>query len=338
MKRSKAFTLVELLVVVGIIALLVTILMPSLSRALALARKAVCATQLNSFGKGSLLYVQDYNSYPPMGDNRFSPWGWSKFYGIMQVMGLQASRKERGIWDFSEWELDECWEKAFCPAMDYVKIIKKADMALAGGDHPLVKVSYHRVAAGYQWNVTLRAAAKPMSEYPSGRWDTALWAPYPGWGSWAYTGWSDYRLFLPGGSWYIAQAIHPDEIEKPPARVAEAWDGFDYECLPNVTWPSGTSDRQGLCPGWHMGPQSYQTRGWAVMNGYRHPSSPNILYADGHSAADATRELKPNQMGSMPHNGSWMDMRLNSWPDYLKTWGTMHHIIPERGFASTNGN
>lgn len=51
MKRN-AFTLVELLVVVSIIALLATILSPSLVGACAIARKAVCAANLHHIGEG----------------------------------------------------------------------------------------------------------------------------------------------------------------------------------------------------------------------------------------------------------------------------------------------
>ena len=63
-RRDSAFTLVELLVVVGIIALLVTILMPSLTRALELARRAVCASNLNSIGRGLSLYDAEHKAYP----------------------------------------------------------------------------------------------------------------------------------------------------------------------------------------------------------------------------------------------------------------------------------
>ena len=62
----RGFTLVELLVV-GIIALLVTILMPSLGRALELTRKMVCQTQLKHLGTAWILYWEDNNKgYPPM--------------------------------------------------------------------------------------------------------------------------------------------------------------------------------------------------------------------------------------------------------------------------------
>ena len=55
-RESRAFTLVELLVVVAIIALLVTILMPSLGRALELTRKMICQTRLHTMGRGWTMY------------------------------------------------------------------------------------------------------------------------------------------------------------------------------------------------------------------------------------------------------------------------------------------
>ena len=64
MKRSKGFTLVELLVVVGIIALLVTILMPTLGRAMELARRSICGANLNTIGKGIHIYLAEHEKFP----------------------------------------------------------------------------------------------------------------------------------------------------------------------------------------------------------------------------------------------------------------------------------
>jgi len=58
-----AFTLVELLVVVGIIALLVTILVPSLARSTELARRTLCMTRLGGIARGIQIYAADYRGF-----------------------------------------------------------------------------------------------------------------------------------------------------------------------------------------------------------------------------------------------------------------------------------
>ena len=58
---SKGFTLVELLVVIGIIALLISILLPSLSRAREIANRAKCAANLKQVGEMMQLYANEQN-------------------------------------------------------------------------------------------------------------------------------------------------------------------------------------------------------------------------------------------------------------------------------------
>ena len=64
--KERAFTLVELLVVVAIIALLVSILLPSLARAREQARKGVCLSNLHQCGVGFSQYAVDYKYVLPI--------------------------------------------------------------------------------------------------------------------------------------------------------------------------------------------------------------------------------------------------------------------------------
>ncbi|UCG16392.1 MAG: prepilin-type N-terminal cleavage/methylation domain-containing protein [Phycisphaerales bacterium] len=60
-----AFTLIELLVVVSIIALLVAILLPSLTKARKQAKSVVCFSNLKSMGTGILTYATEYGDRLP---------------------------------------------------------------------------------------------------------------------------------------------------------------------------------------------------------------------------------------------------------------------------------
>jgi hypothetical protein len=65
--RVSAFTLVEILVVVGVIALLVAILLPSLSRARTRARTIKCAANMRSAATGVYYYTQANRDVYPAG-------------------------------------------------------------------------------------------------------------------------------------------------------------------------------------------------------------------------------------------------------------------------------
>jgi prepilin-type processing-associated H-X9-DG protein/prepilin-type N-terminal cleavage/methylation domain-containing protein len=60
----RGFTLVELLVVVGVISLLLALLLPAMGKARAHAQRMKCAANLRSIGQAMTAYVQQFGYYP----------------------------------------------------------------------------------------------------------------------------------------------------------------------------------------------------------------------------------------------------------------------------------
>jgi prepilin-type N-terminal cleavage/methylation domain-containing protein/prepilin-type processing-associated H-X9-DG protein len=67
--QVKAFTLVELLATISIIAILAGLLIPALAKAKSKSQRVVCASNMKNWATATQLYASDYNeTLPPFGD------------------------------------------------------------------------------------------------------------------------------------------------------------------------------------------------------------------------------------------------------------------------------
>jgi prepilin-type N-terminal cleavage/methylation domain-containing protein/prepilin-type processing-associated H-X9-DG protein len=71
-RSGGGFTLVELLVVIGIIALLISILLPALAKARSAAREVRCESNIRQFGVGLQMYCDANKGVLPFGSNNGS--------------------------------------------------------------------------------------------------------------------------------------------------------------------------------------------------------------------------------------------------------------------------
>jgi prepilin-type N-terminal cleavage/methylation domain-containing protein/prepilin-type processing-associated H-X9-DG protein len=126
----KAFTLVELLVVIGIIAVLVGILLPVVGRARQAAWTTQCASNLRNIGQMLSEYVNEYGVYPP--SNYFKGLGTDPVigqipsdptYGYVHWTALLKLSKEQLSADptlansNSPFQTTSGWEMFQCPAL-----------------------------------------------------------------------------------------------------------------------------------------------------------------------------------------------------------------------------
>lgn len=91
MRKQEGFTLIELLVVIAVIALLMAILMPALSRAKRQARNVTCRALVKQWGPIWFMYCNDNNGYFPTDSPDI---GWTRGEWIISLRQSYETKSE----------------------------------------------------------------------------------------------------------------------------------------------------------------------------------------------------------------------------------------------------
>ena len=123
--KKPGFTLIELLVVIAIIALLLSIVMPALSKAKIYAQKVICRSNERQVALGTILYSNENDSYVPTCG--LGPWLWDISFFATNELARYAGFDDNNIF--------------FCPAdknkkADDARFWQYSYIASLGGSYP----------------------------------------------------------------------------------------------------------------------------------------------------------------------------------------------------------
>lgn len=164
--QRQAFTLIELLVVVAIIALLISILLPSLNRARQQAKQILCGTHQKSIGAAFEIY------YTENGDNLI-PWG-----GKMHLNGKEVTLVAHAYYMRLQPIIGHVQQLMLCP--ENQPNLKRGETFPQGGDSS----NNWGGTSEYGWLQIAGGAGAPDPE-PSQYGDATVYAT----GSYTYNGW-----------------------------------------------------------------------------------------------------------------------------------------------------
>lgn len=110
--KRKAFTLIELLIVIAIISLLISIMLPSFGKTRQLARRTLCLTQLRSLFQATTVYLVTEEVLPALNNDK-DDGAWQYNYLI-----YDGRDSESNFGPLSEKGYLGGIEQLFCPVQD----------------------------------------------------------------------------------------------------------------------------------------------------------------------------------------------------------------------------
>ncbi len=270
-----AFTLIEVLVVVAIIALLIAVLLPSLSRAREQTRRVVCAHQLEQFGRGILMYTIDNHDSLP-----------GPIHAAVELetasLANIAGQGEYDGWHLPQFIRKYFGEKSRTTSGKFTDTMISCPTALS--------MSSTKLSNASQLNTTYRTFTYAINNAKKNQAASILWGTDPPW----FFGYPNFY-------WQNAPApfvplANPDKAALPkklsvvhqPSREWAIADAFNYyDLVGGVGVPAPLPNPTGLKPGqWQVG--TYQISSWAGNPNVNLPRRPyhsgglNQLCFDGH--------------------------------------------------------
>ena len=165
--RRKAFTLVELLVVIGIIAVLISLLLPALNRARKSAYSAQCLSNLRQVGQGINMYVNANKGSLPWGSHISDPnytytsdsqnYTWS-----MRIAAMMATNGSQG--NFADTHLNGAFLQ--CPSVIIPEAFNTQNAwTCSYSCSPRLMPVFQPVASGSEMTVSDIATGNPIVPY-----------------------------------------------------------------------------------------------------------------------------------------------------------------------------